>query len=433
MTVSGKLRRPIAIGIDLTGLGAAILPKYWGYQLLGFKDNDLTKDPCLASGYYRDSFTTTNPAPAGPDGIDVPHTFGPEEPTDLWNITIYAVAGLMEAQGINAANARSGDRTVFTPNLIISGVTASVIITIGTTTGVIDPTAHIQALLDTSVGVNNALFGVLPLGVDNARIAIAAVNTAQLANLAVAAGKLATASVATANFQALAVDAAALATSAVTSTKIASAAVGSAAIASLAVGTAAIQTGAITTALIANAAITNALIANLAVGTAQIQNAAIGTAQIASLAVGTAQIANLAVTDAQIASLGVGKLLAGTISASVTLTSPTLVISGGGVTVNIDGSNLVKVTGGGATNAQMGGNFVSCANLVNGAVAEVLVNSGGAGGGQVTVSDSSGNSTVLLAGTSGSASSGAATLPGNPVGFWTLRINGTNRKVPYYA
>lgn len=33
----------------------------------------------------------------------------------------------------------------------------------------------------------------------------------------------------------------------------------------------------------------------------------------------------------------------------------------------------------------------------------------------------------------GSASAGAATLPANPVGFITVIINGTSRKIPYYA
>jgi hypothetical protein len=37
-------------------------------------------------------------------------------------------------------------------------------------------------------------------------------------------------------------------------------------------------------------------------------------------------------------------------------------------------------------------------------------------------------------GTAGSATSGAATLPGNPVGFLTVTLpNGTAAKVPYYG
>lgn len=44
-------------------------------------------------------------------------------------------------------------------------------------------------------------------------------------------------------------------------------------------------------------------------------------------------------------------------------------------------------------------------------------------------------SEVRLAGntSSGTATAGAATLPGNPVGFLVVRINGTDRKIPYYA
>lgn len=37
-------------------------------------------------------------------------------------------------------------------------------------------------------------------------------------------------------------------------------------------------------------------------------------------------------------------------------------------------------------------------------------------------------------GTSGSATGGAATLPGNPVGFLTITLpDGTSAKVPYYS
>ena len=49
-------------------------------------------------------------------------------------------------------------------------------------------------------------------------------------------------------------------------------------------------------------------------------------------------------TSGQITSVAAGSIQAGTISASVTLTSPTLVISSGTVTVNIDASNKIKVT-----------------------------------------------------------------------------------------
>ena len=40
---------------------------------------------------------------------------------------------------------------------------------------------------------------------------------------------------------------------------------------------------------------------------------------------------------------------------------------------------------------------------------------------------------TLLPGTNATASSGAATLPGNPVGFINIKVGGTSYKVAYYA
>ena len=56
-----------------------------------------------------------------------------------------------------------------------------------------------------------------------------------------------------------------------------------------------------------------------------------------------ARLQNSSVTDSKIASLSVGKLTAGTIAVSVTLTAPTIQVSSGSVVVNIDGSNYVRV------------------------------------------------------------------------------------------
>ncbi len=286
VSVGGKLRRPIGITVDLSGLSTH-RPAGWSYQLLGFVNGDLSQDPILASGYI----TQDGLVPAGPDGIDVPHTFGPEEPTSVTSITVYAVAGLAAGSRLPSERGIYKTSPGFTLNNIVPGITASCVVSIGATTGVIDPTQNITALLSSVFGTVSGVFDITTLAID----------TARLANLSATAAKLASAAVTTSKLAALAVDAAALATSSVTSTKIASAAVGTAAIANLAVGTAAIQTGAITTALIANLAV--------------------GSAQIANLAVGTSQIANLAVTDAKINDLNVSKLTAGTITVSGTGTA----------------------------------------------------------------------------------------------------------------
>jgi len=51
------------------------------------------------------------------------------------------------------------------------------------------------------------------------------------------------------------------------------------------------------------------------------------------------------------------------------------------------------------------------------------------------VSDGAGHNINIHAAsnTAATATAGAATLPANPVGFWTITIDGTTRKIPYYA
>jgi hypothetical protein len=88
------------------------------------------------------------------------------------------------------------------------------------------------------------------------------------------------------------------------------------------------------TAHIQNAAVTNAKIGNLAVGTAQIADAAITTAKIA----------NLAVTNALIQSLAADKIIGGTISAAILMTSPAIQITSGSILIQIDASNLITIT-----------------------------------------------------------------------------------------
>jgi hypothetical protein len=121
---------------------------------------------------------------------------------------------------------------------------------------------------------------------------------------------------------------------AITNSLLAALAIAQANIQSGAVGTSQIVTASITAALCQYAFITNALIGYAVIGTANIQNAAITNALISNLAVGTAQIQDLAVTNAKISSLDVTKLTAGTISATISISSPT--ITGG----TIIGSNI---------------------------------------------------------------------------------------------
>lgn len=123
-------------------------------------------------------------------------------------------------------------------------------------------------------------------------------------------------------------------TFAVTSTKLADAAV----------VTAKLDNGVVTTVKLGDRSVTALKIDLLAVETANIQNAAVTTAKIQNLAITNALIANAAITDAKINDLSANKIGAGTITAAVSMTAPTLVITSGTVTVNIDATNKIKVT-----------------------------------------------------------------------------------------
>jgi hypothetical protein len=310
--VAGKLKRPISVTVDTSGLPTGV-PTNWGYHLLGFLNNDITSDAVLATGIITDG--TGGLVPAGPDGIDVAHTFGPDEPTVVTSITIYAVAGIVT--GDKYMPSRSGGHPpppgTFVSNNIVPGITASATISIGTTTGVIDPTAHIVALLDGSVGTLTGVFGVLPLGIDNTRLALSSVATANLQNLLNTAAKMAASSITAAN-----------------------AALGSSSVVAANMSANSVTAG-------------NAAIANLAVGTAGIQLAAITQALMATASIGNAQIQALAVQDGNILSLAAGKILAGTIAVAISLTAPTILVGGSGWTINLDSTNGFKITKGTGT------------------------------------------------------------------------------------
>lgn len=327
VTVSGRLLRPISVTVTLPSNP----PDNWAYQLIGYVDGDLDSSPVLGTGILsRD--VPTDPVPAGEDGITTAHTFGNEEPSEIQHIVIYAVSGLIMPKPVPRGFVPGPPE--FVPNNIVSGITASDDVTIGTVTGVLDPTQNIQALLNPTVAVLNGLFGVKPSGISDQELQDAAVKLAKLADLAVSTAKVIDLAVSTPKMADLAATAAKLGNSSVTATKIDNLAVGTAAIAALAV----------TTAKIDNLAVTTALIDNLQVSTAKIQLVAITTALIADLAVQTAKIANLAVTDAKIDTISASKITAGTITATVSMTSPVLVITSGTITVNIDSTNFIKVT-----------------------------------------------------------------------------------------
>jgi len=99
------------------------------------------------------------------------------------------------------------------------------------------------------------------------------------------------------------------------------------------------------------------ILANSSLTAIKYANLSIGTAAISLLAVGDAQISGLAATKLTAGTLVAGvvyagpifcsQLVAGTITAAISMISPTLVIASGGLTVNIDSANYVKVSSAG--------------------------------------------------------------------------------------
>jgi hypothetical protein len=138
VTVGGILKTPISVTMDFSAFPTTA-DESWGFKLVGYKDNDLDSAQVLESGVSRFSgIYGTQVIPAGPDGIDDPHTFGPETPSEVIRVTIYAVSGLFGARMLHG---RQSDE--FLPNNIVPGITPSCTVTYGTTSGVLDLTATI--------------------------------------------------------------------------------------------------------------------------------------------------------------------------------------------------------------------------------------------------------------------------------------------------
>ncbi|MEN6607707.1 MAG: hypothetical protein ABFD60_10720 [Bryobacteraceae bacterium] len=265
-------------------------------------------------------------------------------------IDTFAVSAQKIAAGA-VETAKIADLSVITSKLAAAAVDTTKLADLAVTAaklanGEIDDTKLKDAAVTTAKLAGGA--------VDTTKLAALAVEAANLANSSVTATKIANLAVGSAAIQALAVGTAHIADGAILSAKIGDAQITTAKIANAAVGTAAIANLAVGTAHLQNAAVTNAKIGNLAVSTAQIQDAAITTVKIQNLAVTnaliadaaitTAKIGDLQVTSAKIASLEAAKITAGTISASISMTSPTITCSGAAFTINLDSANGFKVT-----------------------------------------------------------------------------------------
>jgi hypothetical protein len=81
----------------------------------------------------------------------------------------------------------------------------------------------------------------------------------------------------------------------------------------------------------------------------QIAALTITSANITNRTITGSKIANLTIDNTKINDLAANKITAGTITASVSMTAPTLTITSGTTTVNIDGTNYVKLTNSGTS------------------------------------------------------------------------------------
>lgn len=179
-----------------------------------------------------------------------------------------------------------------------------------------------------------------------ANIASGTITSVEILNATIVGADIASATILTGNIGNATILAANIQSATITTTEIANATILGADIASATIlganiGTATILTGNIGTATILAANLANATITN-----AQIASATILTGNIASATILGANIASATITSANIASINANIINAGTISVALTLTAPTIVVSGSGFTVNIDTTYAISTTDG---------------------------------------------------------------------------------------
>lgn len=419
VSVGGVMHTPIAVTVTLP----AQIPINTAYQIQAFVDGDLTNSPVavspvsIANGLVPNdgsipliSATTAANTQRRPTNVP-PYTLGPITPGTVQVWRLYAVSGIMKTDvhaRVDGVSVGAGTIThIFSPNMIVPGVTPSVDIEVGQDGGTLDPRQLIMANTNNTMAVTEDGFGVDDNGITHVQIATAAVESDSLAagsviNVALGAGSvfgtnIANATVALANMSTLSVDTAQLVAASIDSTKIQALAVTAAALANSSVTAVAIANLAVGSAAIANLAVGTAAIAAAAITTTKITNGSIVTALIANAAITSALIANLAVTNAHIVSLDASKLTAATISASVTLTAPTLIITAGSTTINIDATNQFKVSKSGYVQ-QIGTGFSTSFGFVDGLTLS------GASGTQICVVQAGGFSVGGPSGTSGAYS-----------------------------
>ncbi len=127
--------------------------------------------------------------------------------------------------------------------------------------------------------------------------------------------------------------------------KIASGTITGTNIASAAITGINIATATITGDKIGSATITGDKIANFTLSANNLAFGTITAAQIQNLTITASQIADLTITSGKIASITADKISAGTISVSITMTAPNIIVTGGNFQVQINNLVGIRVTG----------------------------------------------------------------------------------------
>lgn len=181
--------------------------------------------------------------------------------------------------------------------------------------------------------------------ITGAQIADGSITAAEIGALTITAANIASLTITAAQIQDLTINGAKITDSAITNPKVATGTLSGDKLQNATITGTQIAAATIAGSHIQNATITGSKIASATITGANIANAAIVAANIAALTITANEIANLTITSGKIVSITADKIQAGTISASIIMTAPTIQVTGSGYTVNIDSSNAIRVTG----------------------------------------------------------------------------------------
>jgi hypothetical protein len=177
--------------------------------------------------------------------------------------------------------------------------------------------------------------------VETSKIAVGAITEAVIAAAAITETKIADNAISTPKLVAGAVTANELAAGSVVAGKIAAGTVVAADIAANTITAAKIVAGTLTATEIANSTITGSKIASSTITGAKIAGGTITGSNIDDATITGAKIVDATITSAKIDSLDASKISAGTISASISITSPNITSTSGSNTVSLTGGQIV--------------------------------------------------------------------------------------------